>query len=209
MLAVMSKLADALFNRTQKNVLALLYGQPAKSFYTNEILRLTGMGVATVKRELDRMVDSSILSFKKTGNQNHYQANPYCAIYIELVSIVRKTSGIGDVLESTLQPLLDKIDAAFVYGPHAAGVANAEQAIDLLIISSHLSKSQLMPLLNHAADTLARIIHLSVVNQPLVRLVDTDNETSAGNDHQLLPQHIMQQPKIWIKGMENDLRKAG
>ena len=110
----MSKLADSLFNRTQKSVLALLYGRPAKSFYTNEILRLTGMGVATVKRELDRMREAGIISFRKTGNQNHYQANPYCAIYTELASIVHKTSGIGDVLESSLQPLLGKIDAAFV-----------------------------------------------------------------------------------------------
>lgn len=95
---VMSKLADALFSRTQQSVLGLLYAQPEKSFYTNEILRLTGMGVATIKRELDRMVQADILSFQKTGNQNHYQANPCCAIYTELLSIVRKTSGIGDVL---------------------------------------------------------------------------------------------------------------
>ena len=57
-------------------MLGLLYAQPDKSFYIKEILRLTGMGVATIKRELDRMRAAGILQMKKIGNQHHYQANP-------------------------------------------------------------------------------------------------------------------------------------
>jgi len=87
----MSKLADLLFSRTQQNVLGLLYAQPMRSFYTNEILRLTGMGVSTIKRELDRMHDAGILKMTKIGNQHHYQANLECSIYSELSSIVCKT----------------------------------------------------------------------------------------------------------------------
>ncbi len=64
----MSKLGKALFTTTQRNVLSLLYGHPEKSFYTKEILHLTGMGVATIKRELDRMLEAGILSFTKIGN---------------------------------------------------------------------------------------------------------------------------------------------
>lgn len=86
----MHDVADMLFSRTQKNLLGLLYLQPAQSFYTNEILRLTGMGVATIKRELDRMVAAGVLSMTKIGNQKHYQANPECLIYSELMSIVYK-----------------------------------------------------------------------------------------------------------------------
>ncbi len=45
-----SKLADSLFTTTQKKVLGLLYLHPEQSFFLNEILRKTGMGVATIKR---------------------------------------------------------------------------------------------------------------------------------------------------------------
>ncbi len=93
MYPTMSQLSDALFTETQKKVLGLLYGQPERSFYTKEILRLTGMGVATIKRELDRMLAAGILTMTKVGNQHHYQANPACPIYGELVGIVRKTIG--------------------------------------------------------------------------------------------------------------------
>jgi uncharacterized protein len=69
----MSQLSDALFTETQQKVLGLLYGQPERSFYTKEILRLTDMGVATIERELDRMLAAGILSMTRIGNQHHYQ----------------------------------------------------------------------------------------------------------------------------------------
>ncbi|MEJ2179302.1 MAG: nucleotidyltransferase family protein [Gammaproteobacteria bacterium] len=86
----MSKLGDALFTTTQQKVLGLLYGCPDKSFYTKEIIRSTGMGVATIKRELDRMLDAGIISMNKVGNQHHYQANPNNPVYEELLSLVKK-----------------------------------------------------------------------------------------------------------------------
>ena len=63
----MSQLGNALFTTTQQKVLGLLYAHPDTSFYTKEILRLTGMGVATIKRELDRMLAAGILSMNKIG----------------------------------------------------------------------------------------------------------------------------------------------
>lgn len=83
--------ADALFTTTQRRLLGLLYDQPERSFYFKEILRRTGMGVATIKRELDSMVEAGILTRAKIGNQHHYQANPACPIHEELSAIVRKT----------------------------------------------------------------------------------------------------------------------
>ena len=47
-----SALGNALFTKTQQKVLGLLYGAPARTFYTNEIVRLAGVGIGSVKREL-------------------------------------------------------------------------------------------------------------------------------------------------------------
>ncbi len=132
----MSQLADALFTTTQQQVLTLLYGQPARSFYTKEILRLTGMGVATIKRELDRMLAAGILSMNKVGNQHHYQANPACPIYNELIGIVKKTIGVCGVLQTVLAPLTHKISRAFVFGSIASGKETAGSDIDLLLIGT-------------------------------------------------------------------------
>lgn len=130
----MSQLGDALFTETQQKVLALLYGQPERSFYTKEILRRTGMGVATIKRELDRMLAAGILTMKKVGNQHHYQANPQCQIYTELVSIVKKTVGVTEVLRQALEPLAEKIDWAFVFGSVASSKERTGSDVDLLVV---------------------------------------------------------------------------
>ncbi len=111
----MSQLSDALFTETQQKVLGLLYGQPNRSFYTKEILRQTGMGVATIKRELDRMLAAGILCMTRIGNQHHYQADPRCPIYGELLGIVKKTFGVTEVIRRALEPLAGKIDWAFIW----------------------------------------------------------------------------------------------
>lgn len=82
----------------QQRVLGLLYGQPVRSFYIKEILRLSGMGVGTVKRELECMNKAGILTLRKSGSQHHYQANPECPIYAELIGIVKKTFDLVSVL---------------------------------------------------------------------------------------------------------------
>ena len=127
-------LSDALFTKTQQRVLSLLYGRPGRSFYLQEILRLTGMGVATIKRELDRMLVAGILHMTRIGNQHHYQANPQCPIYGELIGIVKKTFGMIEVIRQVLEPLAEKIDWAFVFGSMASGKETATSDIDLLII---------------------------------------------------------------------------
>ena len=88
----MSKLAHALFTTTRQRVLGLLYGHPDRSYHTNEIIRLTGMGVATIKRELDRMTAAEILVLRRQGNQCNYQANPDCPLFQELRGITRRPS---------------------------------------------------------------------------------------------------------------------
>lgn len=132
----MSKLADALFSRTQQQVLGLLYGEPEKSFFINEILRATGMGVATIKRELDRLEMAGILQRNKIGNQQHYQAEPLCPIYAELRAIVTKTLGVADIVSRALLPLKDKIELAFIFGSVARGSENTGSDIDLMLVGT-------------------------------------------------------------------------
>ncbi len=195
----MSKLGEALFTVTQRNVLSLLYAHPEKSFYTKQILRLTGMGVATIKRELDRMLEAGILSFTKIGNQHHYQANPECPIYEELLSIVNKTFGIADVIKSALIPVDTKIDMAFVYGSIAKSSETASSDIDLLVVSKSLAYADVMTVLVVAEKSLGRPVNPSIytIEQIKTRLKESNAFIT----------RVMEQPKIWIKGIENDIRE--
>ena len=160
----MSKLSDALFSVTQQKVLSLLFTQPNKSFYVKEILRLTGMGVATIKRELDRMRAAGILRMTKIGNQHHYQANPDCPIYLELSGLIKKTSGIVGSINSALSEMSDQIDWAFIYGSVASDKETADSDIDLMIIGA-ISFSQVVSLLYLVQKTLGREINPKIYSR--------------------------------------------
>ena len=71
-----NSLADALFTTTQQRVLALLFGQPARSFFATELIELTGSGSGAVQRELKRLTSSGLITVTPIGKQKHYQANP-------------------------------------------------------------------------------------------------------------------------------------
>ena len=195
----MSQLGNALFTTTQQKVLGLLYAQPDKSFYTKEILRLTGMGVATIKRELDRMLAAGILSMNKIGNQHHYQANKSCPIYSDLLNIVRKTFGVADVLQEALEPLNSQIDLAFVYGSMSKGMDTASSDIDLLVVTESLVYADLMNVLTDAESLLGRPINPSIYTaQQIKKKIKQKNAFLT---------RLMEQPKLWVKGSDDDIKE--
>lgn len=195
----MSLLGDALFTTTQQRVLGLIYTQPDKSFYTREILRLTGMGVATIKRELDRMLEAGILTLTRIGNQHHFQANPDCPIYKELLSIVDKTFGIADVLRAALEPVKALVAYGFVYGSIAKGKEKAKSDIDLMLIGSDLSYAEVMDLLIPVEEKLGRPINPSIYSlRDFRKKLDEKNSFLT---------RVMQQEKIEVMGSADDIRE--
>lgn len=192
----MTSLSDALFTETQQNVLGLLYGQPERSFYTKEILRRTGMGVATIKRELDRLLSAGILSLSRIGNQHHYQANPDCPIYGELVDIVKKTVGVTGVLLDALEPLAAKIDWAFIHGSLASGKENSISDIDVLIIGD-ASFAEVVANLYSAGENLGREIN------PKIYSKNEWKRLQASGDGFLV--EVLSKPKLNIIGDHNEL----
>lgn len=85
--------SDALFTKTQRRVLGLLFGNPDRSYYANEIVRFADAGIGTVQRELERLVAAGLVSVAKHGNRKHYQANRQSTVFAELAGLVKKTVG--------------------------------------------------------------------------------------------------------------------
>lgn len=77
-------------------MLGILYGQPTRSFYANEVISLAASGSGAVQRELATLAGSGLITVKSVGNQKHYQANPESPIFAELCSIIQKASGLAE-----------------------------------------------------------------------------------------------------------------
>jgi len=137
--AVQYSLADALFTTTQQRVYSLIFGQPDRSFYLTEVVRLADIGRGSVQRELLRLEHTGLVTIKHIGNQKHYQANPDSPLFAELTSVIRKTVGLKQPLLDALKPIAEKIDSAFIYGSVAKATDTSSSDIDLMIVSDQLA----------------------------------------------------------------------
>ncbi|MHB1607680.1 MAG: nucleotidyltransferase domain-containing protein [Acidiferrobacter thiooxydans] len=151
-----TSLADALFSMTQQRVLALLFGQPERSFFTTEIIGLVGAGSGAVQREIRRLVESGLVTVTRIGNQKHCQANRTSPIFEELRGIVVKVLGPAEILRGALVPLGDKVRLALVYGSIAKRNDTAHSDVDLLIVSDVLTLEQVYEVLVPAEQQLGR-----------------------------------------------------
>lgn len=162
-------LADALFSATQQRVLALLFGQSNRSFFTNELIGLIGAGSGAVQREVRRLVESGLVTVTRIGTQKHYQANPASPIFDELRGIAIKTLGPAEVLRTALLPLGDKLRLALVYGSVAKHSDTAHSDIDLLIVSDKLTLEQVYAVLAPVEQALGRRISPTLYTVPEFR----------------------------------------
>ncbi|WP_240531343.1 nucleotidyltransferase domain-containing protein [Variovorax boronicumulans] len=187
-----ASLADALFTTTQQRVLGCLFGQPDRSFFSSELIKLTGAGSGAVQRELQQLTDSGLLTTSRVGNQKHYRANADAPIFEELCSIVRKTFGLAGPLRDALAPVADKIEAAFVFGSVAKKSDTAASDIDLLLISEELAYSDLFLALDAVSARLGRTVNPTLFTRKELMRKLKDGEAFAAR--------VMAQPKLWVMG---------
>ena len=195
-----AKISEILFKESRRKVLSLLLLHPAKSFHVREIARLTRTVAGTINRELHTLAEAELLIRETQGNQLHYRANTDCVIFDELASILKKTSGIADVLAEALLPLSKSIQAAFVYGSMANGRSKSGSDIDLCIIGD-VEYLETVRALSDAQRMLQREINpkiysagewLSLTNQPTAFIAELLNTN-----------------EIRIIGNKDDIRKSG
>lgn len=132
-------LADALFTTTQQRLFALLFGQPQRSFFTQQLFALAGVGRGAVQRELERLQQSGLIVQIAQGNQKHYQANANSPVFSELCGIVAKLLGPADILRDALRTIEDNVYLALLYGSAAAGRDTAHSDFDVLLVSDDLT----------------------------------------------------------------------
>lgn len=158
-------LIDALFSSVRKKVLGLLFGNPSRSFFFNEIVALAESGTGAVQRELERLSDSGLITVSRVGNQKHYQANPDSPIYEELCLLIRKTVGLAEPLRDVLESEREKIHLSLVYGSIAKESENAFSDIDLLVVSDEMTLEDVYVLLSKVEEDLKRKINPTLYTQ--------------------------------------------
>ena len=191
-------LADLLFGAYRRDVLSLLLLHPGESYHVREIARMTGRPANTLYRELAALAEAGLLIRSSRGNQVHYHANTSSPIYEDLRSILKKTTGIADVLREALSPLSKRIRAAFVYGSIASGKEGPGSDVDVMIVGD-IKFEEAIEALAPAEKTLHREINPHVYG---VR----DFRAKAAKEPFL--RRVLQEPKILLMGDLDEFEKS-
>lgn len=156
-----SDLSSALFGKTRRAVLALLFSNPDEEFYLRQIVRRVRSGQGGVQRELQRLADARVIVRSVKGRTTFYQANRACPVFNELCGLVIKTAGVAEVLRAALLPLKDRIEVAFVYGSVAKAQMRVSSDIDLFVVGT-VGFGEVVDQLSSAQTALAREVNPAV-----------------------------------------------
>ena len=154
-------LASALFTDSQSRLFSWLFGQPQRAYHLNELRRLTGLGSASLQRELNRLAEAGLVDALAVGNMRRFQANSQSPVYAELVALTRKTLGTVPVLRDALVSLQPALQAAWVYGSVAKQTDTANSDIDVMLVGNGLLLGQVLTCLEPAEAQLGRKINPS------------------------------------------------
>lgn len=193
-------LKDAVFTDSQAKVYLWIFGQPERSYHLSELRRLTGLGSASLQREINRLVVAGLANSTLKGNQRQISANRQSPLFKELSDLTRKIMGAAALLTEALLPIKRKIEAAFLYGSVAKQSDHAESDIDIMMIGSDLTLGEVLEQLLPVEEMLCRKVNPTcyTVGEFKKRLSDKDSFVNK----------VLSQPIIQLFGNMDDFRSA-
>ncbi|MEW6351450.1 MAG: nucleotidyltransferase domain-containing protein [Thermodesulfobacteriota bacterium] len=127
---------EVLFTKTQAAILTLLFTNPRRRHFANELVRLARVGRGAIQREIRRLRDADLIVETREGKRIYYQANPRHFVFPEVAGLIQKTTGPVGRIHQAFERLRKRIDVAFIYGSVACGSETPESDIDLMVIGS-------------------------------------------------------------------------
>lgn len=191
-------LSSLLFSDYRRRVLGLLLLHPDTTYHVRELARLTGTSAGTLHKELTKLTTGGVLRRQEVGNQVRYSADRDCPVFEELASILRKTSGLVDVLVEALSSIEKNIALAFVFGSVARGEQQSNSDVDVMLVGN-LGFADAVQVLHPVQVTLQREIN------PVVYSLEEFRRRAASHDSFI--REVLSQPKLFVVGNENELRK--
>lgn len=170
-------------SKMRVRILMRLFLNPEQESYIRELADEMDVSSSQVSEELKNLSATGLLHTKKNGRQINYMANQNHPLYPELHSMVRKSLGMDQILESIVERL-GNLKIAYLIDDYAQGKDTG--LIDLLLVGD-VDRNSLEDLVKKTEKYIGRKIRTLVVN-----------EREFGEMDKLL----MQKPKVLLWGSD-------
>jgi DNA-binding transcriptional ArsR family regulator len=194
----MGTLSDILSSRVRAEIFRLLFGLDEKELHLREMERQASLSLGTIRQDLQKLVKLDLVTTRRDGNRLYFRANTDHPLYPEIRKLVLKTAGLVEIFKSVLDR--EGVELAFVFGSLASKREKAASDVDLMVIGA-VSLRVLSSWLSGVSDQIDREIN------PYTMTVEEFQRRKQKGDHFL--SNVIESPKLFIIGNENDLAAMG
>lgn len=164
---------------------------PEDALHIRELYRRTGLGMASLQKELDRFQRLGIIEKDREGRRLVYRLTLESERWRAMRALLRKLAAPAEVLREAFTGV-PGVEAAFVFGSQARGDMRPDSDVDLLLIADEPASRAVQDPLSEAESLMGRDVDVITYSSAGVR-----DKLRAGN-HFL--QRIRREPKQWIAG---------
>jgi len=128
---VKNALNSVIPSRTRVDILVKLFLNPGLKAYLRQLAAEFHVSTNAVRTELNHLTDHKILVSERSGRSVYYRANTEHPLFPELFSMVRKITGIDELVRS-VGDRLGNLEAAYLVGDYARGIDTG--IIDVVLV---------------------------------------------------------------------------
>ena len=157
----MNTLFNALITSKMRiRILMRLFLNPQQQAYLRGLADEFDASTSQVKEELKHLKDAGLLLSTKEGRQTNYKANEEHPLFPELQSMVRKSLGMDQIIESIVERL-GNLEIAYLVDDYAQGKDTG--LIDLLLVGD-IDRDSLADLVSKTEKYIGRKIRTLVLS---------------------------------------------
>ena len=164
-----SLLGSFITSKMRIRILMRLFLNPDQDAYLRELSNEFNASTSQVKDELQHLSAAGLLESHKNGRQINYRANTSHPLFPELQSMVKKSLGMDQILESIIQRL-GNLKLAFLVDDYAQGKDTG--LIDLVLVGD-IDRNSLEDLVKKTEKYINRKIRTFVLNQSEYKGMET------------------------------------
>ena len=189
-------LQTILGSESRAKVLTWLVLHPEEPVFLRDLAGHCGLTVTPVHRQLGKLEDIGLVESERVGNAKRYRLSPEFPGLRAIEGLVEATTGVVPRLRERFQR--PDIEVAFIFGSGASGEDEAASDVDLFVVGDidGIALSQLVRGVEAQVGKEIDLIHWSPAD-----LGEQMRQPSS------FLSAVMRQPKVFVKGDEDDLRR--
>src|SRR5258708_40126188 len=94
----MANLNDIITSKVRIKILELFFANPTEMYHVRGIVREIVEEINAVRRELTKLEQAGVIKKEPRGNRVYYWVRDDYVMYQDLISMVAKTKGLGQIL---------------------------------------------------------------------------------------------------------------